>query len=152
MQAASAALAVYLLMQTLDLPETYLAILSAVYIVQPSVGGTMGSAANRIIATLVGSVISLICLAVLPDRLGTPVALVTSLLVINGAAVLKPAWQYGVVAAIALSLGAEEEALRTAIDRGIAIGLGATIGITASLIIWPESAAKRFERHLRSAM
>jgi uncharacterized membrane protein YccC len=152
LQAATAALAVYYLMHLFELPEVYVGILSAVYIMQPSIGGTMGAAVNRVLATFVGSAIGLACLLALPDGFGTPVALASSLLVINAAAVLKPAWQYGVVAAVAVALGSDSDALATAIERATAIGAGAGVGIAAVLLIWPESAAMRFERYLRAAL
>lgn len=151
-QSALAGLATYLLMRYLNPAEAFLAILSAVLIIQPSVGGTMGAAWTRLQATLTGSLISLACVMLLPDIWGTPAALALSLLVVGGIAGLRPDWTYGAVAAVAIALSPEAEAPETAGMRALAIGLGAAIGVIVSLLIWPDRAEARFDRHFRNAL
>ncbi len=152
LQSAAAAAVTFLAMETAGLPEKFVAIISAVLVVQPSVGGTAGKAFDRLIATAFGSAVGILCLAVLPKGFGTAAALAVAMLVMNAVAAFRPDWRYGVVAAVALALGTTEGTTETAIDRGIAIGLGVFIGMLSSFVIWPDSAGSRARRHVRSAL
>jgi len=151
-QSALAGVAAYFVMSSLNSQETFLAVLSAVLIIQPSVGGTMGAALTRLQATVTGSLISLGCITLLPDVWGTSTALALSLLVVGGVAGLRPDWTYGAVAAVAIALAPEAVALETAGARALAIGLGAATGVLVSLLVWPDRAEARFDRHFRSAL
>ncbi len=151
-QSAAAAATTFLSMQALGLPEKFVGVLSAVLVVQPSVGNTIGEAMNRFIATIVGSLVGIACLYLLPVGYGTAIALALSMLVMNAVAGIYPEWRYGVVAAVALSLGAENDAFQSAQERAVAIGGGALIGALASVTVWPDSATKRTRRHLAEAL
>ncbi len=151
-QSALAGVAAHLVMSSLNSQESFLAILSAVLIIQPSVGGTMGAAFTRLQATVTGSLISLGCITLLPDVWGTSTALALSLLVVGGVAGLRPDWTYGAVAAVAIALAPEAQAWETAGARALAIGMGAATGVLVSLLIWPDRAEARFDRHFRNAL
>lgn len=152
LQSAVAAAATFSVMQAFGLSEKFVGVLSAVLVVQPSLGTTIGSAVGRLAATVVGCVIGVVCLFLLPDGYGTAAALAISMLVMNAVASFKPDWRYGVVAAVALALGAEANAVQIAIDRTIAIGGGVIMGILVSLIVWPERSMARAEAHIRDAL
>ena len=151
-QSAVAAAAMFSLMQWLSLPEKFVGILSAVLVVQPNLGNTVMQARDRFVATIVGSAIGVACLFVLPSGYGTAAALAVSMLLLNSIASFRPAWRYGVVAAVALSLGSDSDIVQTTIDRGLAIGIGAILGTLVSLIVWPESATKRANRQMSLAL
>ena len=151
-QSAVAAAAMFALMQFFSLPEKFVGILSAVLVVQPNLGNTIMQARDRFIATIVGSAIGVACLIALPSGYGTAAALAISMLVLNAIASFRPGWRYGVVAAVALSLGSDSDIVQTTIDRGLAIGIGALLGTLVSLIVWPESATKRAKRQMSLAL
>lgn len=151
-QSATAGWATYVAMRLLTLDEIYIGILSAVYIVTPSVGGTLQAAGGRLVAAVVGSLVGLATLAALPWNYGTPFALAISLFVVSGITHFRSEWRYGVVAAVALSLGAEENAMEVAMDRGIAICIGALIGVLVTAVVWRETARARGARQLRHAI
>ena len=151
LQAAAAATVTYLVMRWVGLNEYFIAILSAVYILTPTIDGTVQSGMLRVTATLIGSVIGIACLFILPDTWGTIAAIALSMLVLGALAHLRPVWSYGMVAAAALSLRADENAVQVAIDRGLAIGLGALIGTLATFVVWPERADTRFRYRLAAA-
>ncbi len=151
-QSAVAAATIFTVLQALGLPERFVGVLSAVLVVQPSVGSTVGAAAKRFSATIVGSLVGLACLYALPYGYGTSIALALSMFVMNGLAGLRPEWRYGVVAAVALSLGAESNAVETAQMRALSIGMGVVLGSLTSVFVWPDSGLKRTARHLRAAM
>ena len=152
LQGAVAAAATYLAMEALGLEDRFLGVLSAVFILHPSIGGTAQSARARLAATAAGTTVGLLALLALPPGVGTAAALAASVFLVTGMASLRPEWSYGIVAAVGLSLGGGESPLETAATSGLAIALGAAIGIAASLLVWPESARARFETHLSRAL
>jgi uncharacterized membrane protein YccC len=139
-------------MQYFEMPDKFVGILSAVLVVQPSVGQSLGTAAERVLATLIGCLIGIFCLVLLPPGYGTAAAIALSMLLVNAIAALRPAWRYGVVAAVALALGADSNMLQTAMDRSLSIGLGSIIGALTALLVWPDRSEKRAWRHLRAAL
>lgn len=152
LQAAVAGAALYVLMQVLGLPEKFVGVLSAVFVVQPSVGSAMTTGWNRFLSTLVGSGVAVLCLMAMPDGWSAAVALAVTMFVIHAVAGLKPDWRYGVVAAVAISISTGEKPMETALDRCIAIGLGVAVGFLTSLVVWPERASTRAARDVDSAL
>lgn len=152
LQGACAAVATFLVMRLLGLPEVFVGVLSAVFILQPSIGGTASSARSRLVATLVGTAAGLTAFLALPYGVGTTFALALSVFVVSGMAFFRPDWTYGLVAAVGISLGSEQDAVQTAVDRGISIALGAGLGLLASLLVWPERSQTRLEKHFRRAV
>ena len=150
-QSAVAAAAMFALMKALDMPERFVGVLSAVMVVQPSAGAAISEAKDRFFATVVGAVIGVVCLALLPDGYGTAAALALSMLVMNAIAGFRTEWRYGVVAAVALALGSEQDAMQTALDRSLAIGLGVVVGALVAFIVWPDMAEERTRRSLKEA-
>jgi uncharacterized membrane protein YccC len=151
-QSAFAAALTFIVMKSLGLPERFVGILSAVMVIQPTAGAVIGEATDRFLATLVGAIVGVICLILLPDGYGTAAALAVSMLVMNAIAGFKSEWRYGVVAAVALSLGAESDATQVALDRSISIGLGVVIGALVALVIWRDKAEDRARRNLKRAI
>lgn len=151
-QAAVAAAAQYSIMRALEMPEQFVGIISAVLVVQPSIGNTLVAAQHRFVATVIGCVVGVASFLLLPDGYGTAVALAVAMLAMNVLAGLKPRWRYGVVAAIALALGSEGNIVQTSIDRILSIGLGVVVGTVVSLVVWPEKSSARAKRHLRDAL
>lgn len=151
-QSAVAGAAMYSLMQAWGLPERFVGVLSAVLVVKPTVGSTLGEAKHRVTATVLGCLIGVACLWALPSGYGTAAALAISTFVMHLVAGVREEWRYGVVAAVALALGSESDAFATALDRSVAIGLGVAVGTLATLIVWPDRALTRAERYLSDAL
>lgn len=151
-QSAVSAAVFFLLMRALGLPEVFVGVLSAVLILSESSDGSIGLGIDRVVATAFGSVVGVICLLALPYGWGTVTALVITMFVINAVSVLRPGWRYGVVAAVALSLGAEANAVEVSLERGQSIVLGVLVGILVSFVVWPERAATRYRRHRDAAL
>lgn len=151
LQAALASVLTYAALSAIGSDEMFVGILSAVMILTPSVGGTMQSVCTRLSATALGSVVGVACLAALPSPFATPVGLALTMFLLNGLAVLKPAWSYGVVAAVALSV-AEGDLVEATVARLVAIALSAGIGLAVAATLWRDTAGNRFERHLAAAI
>ncbi|MEO1453542.1 MAG: FUSC family protein [Pseudomonadota bacterium] len=152
LQSAVAAGGVYLVMHALDLPEVYVGTLSAVLILSVSADASVGAGIDRMLATVVGSGIAIVSILILPDGWGTAAALALTMAAMGALATLRPNWQYGLVAATAISLGADDNVFDITVDRLIAIALGVAIGIAVSVAVWPERATKRYRRHRRAAL
>ncbi|WP_298914956.1 FUSC family protein [uncultured Algimonas sp.] len=152
MQSAVAAVACYTIIQMIGSDEAFVAVLSAVLIVQPSIGRTISAGWERLLATLVGSGIGLACLFLLPGGYGVGIALAVVMFTMNFVAGFRSNWRYGVVAAVALALADTSGDVDVAQARAVAIGIGIAVGIAVSLIVWPESAVKRGRRHRRNAL
>ncbi|MEM8756940.1 MAG: FUSC family protein, partial [Planctomycetota bacterium] len=151
-QTAVSAAAMYTLMRALGLPEIFVGVLSAVLIVQPSLGSTLGSGMRRVLATVVGCAIGVVTVLAIPYGYGTAGALAISMLVMNAVASFRPDWKYGVVAAVAISMSANENALQAAGFRALSIGIGVAVGILTSVVVWPEMASTRCERKLTETL
>lgn len=147
LQAAVAAAAFFVVARAYDLPEVFVGTLSAVLILSASSDGSLKSGFDRVLSTLVGSAIAVACVFTLPPEWGTLIALGMAVAVMAFVSVLRPNWQYGLVATIALSIGATHDLLDVTVDRLVSIGIGAAIGIVVSFTVWPERAAGRYQRH-----
>lgn len=152
LQSSIAAVLTYLVMRSMNLPEMFIGVLSAVIVIQPTVGNALLEGRDRFLSTLVGSALGLACFMLIPNHYGTLVALSVSVLVLHLVAGFKPEWRYGVVAAIALSLGSENDAWQAATDRSIALGLGVSIGLVVNFVVWPDLAGRRARRHMKLAL
>ena len=151
-QSAASITITYLVVQKFEITDIFVALLSAVLVVEPTIADTINQARNRITATFVGSVIAFFLVAILPWGLGTIISLAVTMFIINGIAGFKPSWRYGTVAAVAISLGSNDNAFDTSWNRLLAIGIGLSIGIIISLIIFPDKAENRAKRHIRKAL
>jgi len=152
LQSAVAAAAAFAVVNATGLGEAYISVISAVFVVQPSVGGTANTGWNRLFATLLGTGIGFFLLYILPTDWGTVAALAIAMFVVNAIAAFRIDWRYGAIPAAAMALGSATETWQTALDRGIAIGLGVLIGLVISLILWPDTASRRVQRQIRGAI
>lgn len=150
-QTAIAAATLYAIMEALTLPEKFVGVLSAVLVIETSVGASIGNSGSRFLATISGCVIGLASLYIMPTGYGVIGGLIISMFVMNGISVFKPSWRYGVVAAVALAINQNADNMTVALDRSLAIGLGVVVGTIASVIIWPEKSSTRAWRNLRIA-
>jgi uncharacterized membrane protein YccC len=151
-QSALAGAICYYLMVLLGISERFVGVLSAILVIEPSIGNTFQQAKGRILSTIVGIVMGFVFVALIPWELGVILSLLLSLFIINGIASFRPEWRYGVVAAVALALGSEGDAYDLALNRLLSIGFGVAIGIVISLIVWPDTSENRTIRYIRKAL
>ena len=152
LQCAIAASLCFIIIGMIGSDEAFVGVLSAVMIVQPSIGRTIGEGWERLLATLVGCGVGLTCLFLLPPGYGVAIALAVVMFVMNFIAGFRPSWRQGVVAAVALALADTSGDVDVAQARSIAIGVGIAVGIVVSFVVWPESASRRGLRHRWSAL
>lgn len=131
--------------------EAFLAIISAVLVLEPARAQTLNSAGSRVAGTLIGTVVGLAAL-VAASGVPAPLPLAAVMLVMGGIVAWKPSLRYGVVAAAGLAVGSDTGLVETAQARGIAIFVGAGVGIAVGALVWPESAGARARRQITAAL
>lgn len=151
-QSAVSAAATYAILTGFGLPQVFVGVLSAVLVVESSIGNTLEQSKGRVSATVVGSIIGFICATLIPYGAATAISLAIAMFIMNAISTFRPSWRYGVVAAVAIALGSPDNAIDMSIDRIISIFIGITIGILSSLIFWPEKASSRANKHFRQAL
>ncbi|EYD71548.1 hypothetical protein Rumeso_04949 [Rubellimicrobium mesophilum DSM 19309] len=152
-QAGVAGAVAYVVARWLGFVDPFLVIMMAVTGIERSVGGTLGQLAIRLQSALAGSLLGLLCLAVVPGGWGTAAALGLSLLVIMGASALRPSWALGVVPVVGMALGGDQGPLvETATTTSVGIVAGGAIGVVVAMLVWPDRAEARFERQFRRAL
>lgn len=152
LQSGVAGAAGFLVASAAGLEDQFLVIMMAVTSLQRSVGGTLGEASTRLQSALAGSGLGLLCLLLVPEGWGVAAGLGVALGAVGAASALRPSWALGVVPAVGMSLGDRDDILGTALTTSIGIVIGAAIGTLVSLLVWPDRAEARFERHFRQAL
>ncbi|WP_299669822.1 FUSC family protein [uncultured Polaribacter sp.] len=152
LQSSLAAAVCYYLMVLLNMPERFVGILSAVLVIEPSIGNTFQQAKGRMLSTVVGALIGIVFVVLIPWQLGVILSLLFSMFIINGIASFKPEWRYGVVAAAALALSSEADKFDLVVERLLSIGFGVLVGIVITFIVWPDKAENRTLRYVRKAL
>ncbi|WP_230531535.1 FUSC family protein [Microvirga roseola] len=152
LQGAISAAATYLLMEWMGLAEMSWGVISALFVVQQSTDGTLTAASGRVGATAVGTVIGLASIQFIGGDFATALRLAASALVVNALAASWPGLRFGVVAAVAIALGPSANVWDGALDRGIAIMLGALIGTIVGFGVWPETARQKAIRSAQAAL
>lgn len=150
-QSAVASASAYLAISFLGTGETFLAVISAVLVLQTNRDQTVEQATSRLAGAAVGTLVGIAALALTPSW-AVSLSLAVVMLIMGAIAAYKPAWRYGVVAAAGLAVGSEKGLWETAQDRGIAIFVGALLGIAVGALLWPESTRKRARRQMGEAM
>lgn len=152
-QATISALATYWVTQLLGLQEVSWAIISALFAIQATVGGSLISAIDRVLGAVLGVFIGIAVLFAFGSgewrsvpAIGVAVA-ATSLVV--GA---MPSLQYGLVTVAIMVVSPGEDLVATAVQKVAAITLGALVGTIVATIVLPVRAHRRAERHLSRAV
>ncbi|MDF1586607.1 FUSC family protein [Marinimicrococcus flavescens] len=151
---AAAALLAYLVMRVAHLPEASWAVMSALYVIRPSVGGTLGSLGSRVAATILGSAVGLALLLVLGQGAWqTPLALALSTAIIQLFTAFIPGMMYAhMVSSVLVLVGVDDGALMAAVDRSVAILCGALAAGAAVALVFPSAAHRVIHRDLGVAV
>ena len=142
-----AAMTAYLIAEALALPEALWAVITALIVVQTSVGGTIGTGFDRLVGTLAGAVIGGVAAtahALWPILPIGPLLLV-AIAPLSLFAVKRPSYRVApVTAALMLLLvhGAEAP-LVIALDRVLEIAIGCVIGIAVAILVLPYRAEQQ---------
>ncbi|WP_119461246.1 FUSC family protein [Rhodospirillaceae bacterium SYSU D60014] len=153
-QTGLAGLATFAIGHALGVSELSWAVISALFVVQASIGGTLAAAAGRIIGAALGAVLGLAWML----AGGTETIFLTGLgIVLAGATTayisgIKPTLRYGAVTSAIIILSPSSDPFAQAWHYAAAIGLGVVIGTLASVLVFPWSARRGVDEELGRAV
>jgi uncharacterized membrane protein YccC len=124
------------------LPEGYWAVISAVVVMQSSLGGTLGASLDRLMATVAGATVGAACVFL---RGFVPLPEIVVLILAVGPtallAALRPSFRLAPITAVIVLVGASPGAgLLTAFHRVMEIALGCIIGALTAHLVLPDRA------------
>ena len=141
---SAAGLISYALARLFGLAGDYWAVLTAVIVMQTSVGGSLKAMIDRFLGTVGGAAWGGAVASVLPHAsdFSTGVGLAVALVPLAGLVGLRPALRVAPVTAVIVVLAVSDQhaILRTALDRVIEIGLGSVVALAVALLISPTRA------------
>jgi len=149
-QALTAASLSLLIAEALALPQSYWAVISALIIVQGSLGGTLVAGIDRVVGTLAGAALG-VAAALARGFWDAPeiVFLVPAVAPVALLAAIRPSFRVAPVTAAIVLLASSSNAspLAAALYRVVEISLGTTVGIAVSILVLPSRARRIcFER------
>jgi uncharacterized membrane protein YccC len=143
---AAAGLAAYGAALLIGLPQTFWAVVSALLIMQVSVGGTMKAGIDRVIGTIIGAAVGAAGATLHAAWPALPSALLLAavLLPTGLAAATSPTFRTAPISAtiVVLSTGTAAWPLGTALARVAEIAVGSLVGIAAALLVLPSRAER----------
>lgn len=144
----------YLVCTLLAVPDKTWAVISALYVLQTSVGGTVNVAIERVMGAGLGIVLGLAGVVLLgsaewPNLL----ALLIAVGIIGAIGEVRPQMRYGaVVAAILIISPSDADVLGSALEKAYAIALGSGVGALVGAFVFPVTAHQSARNHLAEAV
>ncbi|HWE46162.1 MAG TPA: FUSC family protein [Caulobacteraceae bacterium] len=141
--AVSVALAFGIASWALHLQQGYWAVISALLVMQTSIGGTLGASRDRLVGTLLGAVVGGVAAFVRPETMwAEALALVLCAGSLTIVAARWPSLKVAPVTSVIMIVGnaAHATSLIAARDRVLEITLGSVIGVVAAIFIFPAPA------------
>ena len=152
-QTAVAALAAFGLFKVAGLPQASWGVITALFVIQPNIGGTISSALGRIAGTVLGTGLGLAWVVAFgTSARANALGLLVVTAILGFVIGLRPGLRFGLVPAAIILLGPAGQAIEKAWSEAVAIGIGAVVGTVVGLIVLPEPAHRAVERHLGTAL
>jgi uncharacterized membrane protein YccC len=154
-QTAFAAVASYLIAVLFGLPQGYWAVMSAILVVQSSIGGSLGQALDRLIATVLGAAIGVALLYLLGrDTMGRTAGLLIAVLPLAFLGMRRQGLRLAPVTAaiILLSDQSHGDPLISGLIRLGEITLGSIVALATALLLWPARAGQSLAEHVAATL
>ncbi|HEV2677008.1 MAG TPA: FUSC family protein [Aliidongia sp.] len=129
----------------LGLPQSYWAVLTAVIVMQASLGGALKASIDRIVGTIAGALWGVIVALTVPHG-GSwllAAALTLALAPLALLVAFKPAYRIAPATAIIVLLGSSSQVagpILPAVHRVLEIGIGSLVGLAVALLVLPARA------------
>ncbi len=154
-RATVAALVAYALAYGLDLPNGYWAVLSAILVVQSSIGASLSAAMDRVLGTVAGGIVGVAAAVLAGSSVPLGFALLTlSVFLTSTLAARYPSYKLAPITVVVVMLAnpTHVEPWISGIHRVLEIGLGGIVGVAAALFILPARALFYLFPHCASAL
>jgi uncharacterized membrane protein YccC len=140
-----AALATFAIAHLLGLKQNYWAVLTAVIVMQASVGGALKAIVDRLVGSLGGAVWGVVICLAIPHRdvASLALALVLGVGPLAVATAFNPAWRIAPVTAIILLLAPSGQAVgpvAAAFSRMLEVGIGSIVAVVVAMTLAPSRA------------
>lgn len=156
LRVGTAAAVSFFLATALHLPQGYWAVITAIVVVQTSIGGTLAASRDRLIGTGVGALVGGIAAIARPQTAwGEGLALTLSVGLLSVAASLRPSLKIAPVTAVIMLVGGaatREGTLEAAGLRVAEIAVGSVIGVLVTLFVLPPRARDQVSAKAQGAM
>jgi len=150
---ATASVAAFVIATLLQLPQGYWSVISALIVVQASLGGTVAAAQERAVGTVVGSLVGGAAAFLHPHSLlGTSVTLTVTVAALAFAAAGRPMLRIAPITAAILLVATANQAntFETALERIIEVLIGCAIGVVTTLLVFPARVDRDLAREARA--
>jgi uncharacterized membrane protein YccC len=141
----AAALLAFALARLLGFPHGYWAVITAIIVMQTSVGGSLKAAIDRLLGTMAGALYGAVIAVAVPHAttawLGAAMAVAIAPLALLAA--IRPSFKAAPITAFIVLVpmtGQAEPPLTYALDRILEISIGSVVGVAVSLLILPARA------------
>ncbi|MGH6962054.1 MAG: FUSC family protein, partial [Dongiaceae bacterium] len=142
-QTAFAAVVAYAIAAWFALPQNYWAVMTAILVVQASIGASLGLALDRLLATLLGAAVGAALVALFGTaHLVAAASLFVAVLLLAFLASRRASLRLAPVTAaiVILSDPSHGEPVMAAAHRVIEIGLGSLVALATTLLLFPSRA------------
>ena len=152
-----AALATFAIGHLLGLTQSYWAVLTAIIVMQGSLGGAIKAIVDRLVGSLAGAIWGVIICLTIPhgDVAQLALALVLAIGPLAVATAFNPAWRVAPVTAIILLLtpsGQHVGPFASAISRMFEVGLGSVVAVVVTLVLAPSRASSHLGQSAATAL
>ncbi|MBD2747905.1 FUSC family protein [Microvirga sp. BT688] len=135
----------YAVTRFFDMPQGYWAVITAVVVMQASVGGSLKAAVERFSGTLAGAVYGAAIAAFIPHDTAVTlgISIIVALFPLALLAAVKPAFRVAPITSLIMLLPPTGQAigpLASAIDRVLEITLGNVVGVLVAVFVLPARA------------
>ena len=153
---AMAATTSYALAAAFHLPQGFWAVITAVVVVQTSIGGTLAVSRDRLLGTSVGALVGALAAWLRPQTpWGEAAALALSVGVTGLAASLWPSLRIAPVTTVIMIVGSAVGSAGFAVTAGLRvaeIALGSVIGVLIALFVFPARASDAVSANVQIAL
>lgn len=145
LRAAVAAVAADALAYFLSLPNGYWAVITAILVVQSSIGASLSAAIDRVLGTVLGGVIGVICAMIAGASLPLTFALLGLGIVLTSTIAARfPSYKLApvTVAIVLLSDPTHAQPIVSGFHRLFEIAVGGVVGLACALLVFPSQALR----------
>ncbi len=145
LRVVTAVIATFLVVRLLGLPQVWWAVITALLVVQTSVGGSLKAALDRLWGTVAGALYGAIVAIIIPHvtDVGLGIAIAVAILPLAYLAAVNPMFRVAPVTALIVMLpiyGYAGNPLASAFDRVIEITIGNIVALAVAFVILPTRA------------